>query len=108
MFETSKHVPKPEKCCCVFKDKLNVTGQCKVNSNLIWNPDTSTCLYSMKRFNFRSDTIICMENPGRDYGCTLRYIMTFGGKTGAMKLTKTKIKMIQRRIFKLPNLISAD
>ena len=21
MFETSKHVPKTEKCCCVFKDK---------------------------------------------------------------------------------------
>ena len=21
MFETSKHVPKTEKCCCLFKDK---------------------------------------------------------------------------------------
>lgn len=57
--------------------------KCKVNSNLIWNPDPSTCLHSVKQFHFRSNTIICMDNSGRDHGCTLRNII-FGGKTGAM------------------------
>ena len=54
MFETSKHVPKTEKLCCVFKDNYN---QYNVDLTL---PETLTLLFVCNT-SYKHDSVYIIE-----------------------------------------------